>query len=172
MNTTHSLRRLLVAAALTVVALAATTTQVQAASFTPAGNITGSGTVQFSYAGQTATCPVQLAAWPQLLRAIGNCSNGSYTHINLLGGPVWNGGAPYVAFANGGGNVGPWGNIIEVVTRADVINGNASTPTQVVFAPNTKIGRTYNPAYGLHDIKISGTINITTVGGGLVTMIP
>ena len=130
------------------------------------------GTLTLSKSGSAnVTCQVDavFSTWSNASNSYDPCSNGGQLKFGNAQMPLWNSGNPKMSFGNlAGWSWGPWGSVNGFVFQVPVVNGNATTPTRLVF-DNLLIGQ--NQADG-QAIYATGTIPMTTAGGGLVTIVP
>lgn len=135
--------------------------------FSPDGTIVESGTLTLTLGAQSASCGYYSAHSSAASTGSGSCTGGGSLLMRPYVNPLWNGGNTQAAFANWAGASSPWGTIQPFGGfQVPVVNGNASTPTKMVFS-NTRLGHV-----GGAPLYATGDLTVTTLSGGLVTVTP
>ena len=147
-----------------------------AAKFSPGYPIKLSGTLTFSRSGPAyppVSCNVNetrsVAGWGDFRLY---CPNGVTINLKTTITPQGSSGSYALLWWGAGYYRSPWGDETWAFTHllGSVANGSAISPTQVIWNAPTPVGNIYNPY--VEGVTMTGTLNLTTPTGGLVTIVP
>jgi hypothetical protein len=160
-----------------VLAVGAGSAHAATANWNPGGSIVESGSLELRLnGGSPKTCTFNVsgtASGPLAMSALpvwAPCGPGSAIQISFFQGGVLSGGQYYVQLIRSNSpTAGPWGSGWSQLGYVMVpfTNGSAGTSSKLTFS-NTVLGSNASPS---GTITATGTLNVTTGSGGLMTLL-